>query len=122
MPRLNFVLVRTLVVLKRTDELSPEILECLNDQMVQMCHAFVFLVHAVDIWNVIEAFRENGLNTLEPQCEVSVARLETLLSSLYHSLNKRLPPAHQVRAAHCCALLLNWLLAAYCPPGYYYYF
>lgn len=77
-----------------------------------------FLVHAVDIWNVIEAFRENGLNTLEPQCEVSVARLETLLSSLYHSLNKRLPPAHQVRAAHCCALLLNWLLAAYCPPGY----
>ncbi|XP_077283392.1 dystrobrevin isoform X2 [Arctopsyche grandis] len=74
-------------------------------------------LHAVDIWNVIEAFRENGLNTLEPQCEVSVARLETLLSSLYHSLNKRLPPAHQVRAAHCCALLLNWLLAAYCPPG-----
>lgn len=50
----------------------------------------------MDIWNVIEAFRENGLNTLEPQSEVSVARLETLVSSLYHNLNKRLPTRDQV--------------------------
>jgi hypothetical protein len=45
---------------------------------------------------VIEAFRENGLNTLEPTNEVSVARLETLISSLYHNLNKRLPSNQQV--------------------------
>lgn len=45
---------------------------------------------------MIEAFRENGLNTLEPQSEVSVARLETLVSSLYHNLNKRLPTRDQV--------------------------
>ncbi|XP_049940517.1 dystrobrevin beta isoform X1 [Schistocerca serialis cubense] len=70
-------------------------------------------LHAVDIWNVIEAFRENGLNTLEPQTEVNVSRLETLVSSLYHNLNKRLPVAQQVHVEACSSLLLNWLLAAY---------
>lgn len=72
-----------------------------------------FTVHLVDIWNVIEAFRENGLNTLEPQNEVSVARLETLISSLYHNLNKRLPTNQQVPVDSRAHLLLNWLLAAY---------
>uniref|UniRef100_A0A6B2EBT9 Dystrobrevin n=1 Tax=Phlebotomus kandelakii TaxID=1109342 RepID=A0A6B2EBT9_9DIPT len=70
-------------------------------------------LHLVDIWNVIEAFRENGLNTLEPQSEVSVARLETLVSSLYHNLNKRLPMAQQVPVDSKASLLLNWLLTAY---------
>ncbi|XP_039437414.1 dystrobrevin beta isoform X2 [Culex pipiens pallens] len=70
-------------------------------------------LHLVDIWNVIEAFRENGLNTLEPQNEVSVSRLETLVSSLYHNLNKRLPPTQQVPVDSKASLLLNWLLAAY---------
>ncbi|EDW77098.2 uncharacterized protein Dwil_GK22187 [Drosophila willistoni] len=70
-------------------------------------------LHLVDIWNVIEAFRENGLNTLEQQSEVSVARLETLVSSLYHNLNKRLPTAQQVPVDSKAGLLLNWLLAAY---------
>ncbi|KAF4520539.1 hypothetical protein B566_EDAN008738 [Ephemera danica] len=70
-------------------------------------------LHAVDIWNVIEAFREHGLNTLEPQAEVNVSRLETLLSSVFHNLNKRLPPAQLVQVDACSSLLLNWLLAAY---------
>uniref|UniRef100_A0A1A9W3Q0 Dystrobrevin n=1 Tax=Glossina brevipalpis TaxID=37001 RepID=A0A1A9W3Q0_9MUSC len=70
-------------------------------------------LHLVDIWNVIEAFRENGLNTLEPQSDVSVARLETLVSSLYHNLNKRLPTSQQVPVDSKAGLLLNWLLAAY---------
>lgn len=74
---------------------------------------YIFSVHIVDIWNVIEAFRENGLNTLEPQSEVSVARLETLVSSLYHNLNKRLPTAQQVPVDSKAGLLLNWLLFAY---------
>jgi hypothetical protein len=77
------------------------------------CFILCFPVHAVDIWNVIEAFRENGLNTLEPQTEVNVSRLETLVSSLYHNLNKRLPVAQQVHVESCSSLLLNWLLAAY---------
>ncbi|KAJ6645723.1 Dystrobrevin beta [Pseudolycoriella hygida] len=70
-------------------------------------------LHLVDIWNVIEAFRENGLNTLEPQSEVSVARLETLVSSLYHNLNKRLPTRDQVPVDSKAGLLLNWLIVAY---------
>ncbi|XP_059055623.1 dystrobrevin beta isoform X4 [Achroia grisella] len=70
-------------------------------------------LHVIDIWNVIEAFRENALNTLEPNACVNVTRLETLVSSLYHNLNKRLPPAHQVSVEACSALLLNWLLSAY---------
>lgn len=70
-------------------------------------------MHQVDIWNVIEAFRENGLNTLEPQMEVNVSRLETLISSLYHNLNKRLPPAQQVHVESSSGLLLNWLLSAF---------
>ncbi|CAH0759885.1 unnamed protein product [Diatraea saccharalis] len=70
-------------------------------------------LHVIDIWNVIEAFRENALNTLEPNACVNVTRLETLVSSLYHNLNKRLPPAHQVSVESCSALLLNWLLSAY---------
>ena len=41
-----------------------------------------FLQH-VDIWNMIEAFRENGLNSLEPGTLVNRARVETLLASLY---------------------------------------
>lgn len=77
------------------------------------CLILPIAVHAVDIWNVIEAFRENGLNTLEPQTEVNVSRLETLVSSLYHNLNKRLPVAQQVHVESCSGLLLNWLLAAY---------
>lgn len=70
-------------------------------------------VHLVDIWNVIEAFRENGLNTMEPQSDVSVARLETLVSSLYHNLNKRLTTVQQVPVDSKASLLLNWLIAAY---------
>ncbi|XP_026678218.1 dystrobrevin beta isoform X1 [Diaphorina citri] len=70
-------------------------------------------VHTIDIWNVIEAFRENGLNAIELQSDVSVARFETLLSSLYHNLNKRLPVSQQVHVEVLSGLLLNWLLSAY---------
>ncbi|XP_022201021.1 dystrobrevin beta isoform X2 [Nilaparvata lugens] len=70
-------------------------------------------LNSIDIWNVIEAFRENGLNTLEPQTEVNVSRLETLVSSLYQNLNKRLPLAQQVHVESHSSLLLNWLLSIY---------
>ncbi|XP_045599525.1 dystrobrevin beta isoform X3 [Procambarus clarkii] len=70
-------------------------------------------MHRVDIWNIIEAFRENGLNTLEPYTEVKVSRLETLISTLYHSLNKRLPVGQNVVIESSTSILLNWLLSAY---------
>ena len=53
-------------------------------------------LHHIDIWNMIEAFRENGLNTLEPGTLVNRARIETVLSSLYSNLNKRLPPGQHL--------------------------
>ena len=53
-------------------------------------------LHHIDIWNMIEAFRENGLNTLEATTLVNRARIETLLASLYNNLNKRLPPGQNV--------------------------
>lgn len=71
-------------------------------------------LHLIDIWNVIEAFRENGLNTLDPQNEISVAKLETLISSLYHNLNKRLPISQHVQVENKASVLLNWLLTTYC--------
>lgn len=70
-------------------------------------------LHLIDIWNVIEAFRENGLNTLDPQNEISVAKLETLISSLYHNLNKRLPVNQHVPVDAKAGILLNWLLTAF---------
>lgn len=70
-------------------------------------------MHSIDIWNVIESFRENGLNTLEHQSEINITRLEALISNLYHNLNKRLPSQQQVSVESLSSLLLNWLLAAY---------
>ncbi|XP_064626409.1 dystrobrevin beta-like isoform X4 [Lineus longissimus] len=70
-------------------------------------------LHLVDIWNVIEAFRENGFNTLEPNIDVNVTRVESLLSSIFCQLNKRLPNTQQINIDYSINLLLNWLLYCY---------
>lgn len=72
-------------------------------------------VHLVDIWNVIEAFRENGLNTMDLNTELSVARLEMVVSTIFYQLNKRMPTTHQINIDQSISLLLNFLLAAYDP-------
>ncbi|XP_033855257.2 dystrobrevin alpha-like isoform X12 [Acipenser ruthenus] len=74
-------------------------------------------LHLVDIWNVIEAFRENGLNTMDSNTEFSVARLEAILSTLFYQLNKRMPATHQINVEQSISLMLNFLLAAYDPEG-----
>ena len=71
-------------------------------------------LHHIDIWNMIEAFRENGLNTLEAGTLVNRARMETLLSSLYSSLNKRLPPGQNIDTDTTSSLLSTWLVFTYC--------
>ena len=88
-------------------------------------------LHHIDIWNMIEAFRENGLNTLEPGTLVNRARMETVLNSLYSNLNKRLPPGQhldieKVITFRSCkyitlhltlqtsSILSTWLLFTYC--------
>ncbi|XP_059516370.1 dystrobrevin beta isoform X3 [Myotis daubentonii] len=74
-------------------------------------------LHLVDIWNMIEAFRDNGLNTLDHSTEISVSRLETVLSSIYYQLNKRLPSTHQISVEQSVSLLLNFMVAAYDSEG-----
>ncbi|KAM9308362.1 dystrobrevin alpha [Gastrophryne carolinensis] len=75
-------------------------------------------LHLVDIWNVIEALRENSLNNLEPSVELNVARLEAVLSTVFYQLNKRMPTTHQINVEQSISLLLNFLLAAYDPEGH----
>ncbi|XP_023139463.2 dystrobrevin alpha isoform X6 [Amphiprion ocellaris] len=75
-------------------------------------------LHLVDIWNIIEAFRENGLNTMDLNAELSVARLEVVLSTVFYQLNKRMPTTHQINVEQSISLLLNFLLAAYDPEGH----
>lgn len=67
----------------------------------------------IDIWNVIEAFRESGLNTLESHVEVNVSKFESLLSSLYCNLNKRLPIQQHVHDDLLTTILLNWIMSVY---------
>ncbi|XP_035284570.1 dystrobrevin alpha isoform X12 [Anguilla anguilla] len=75
-------------------------------------------LHLVDIWNVIEAFRENGLNTMDLNTEFSMTRLEAILSTIFYQLNKRMPTTHQINVEQSISLLLNFLLAAYDPEGH----
>ncbi|MEQ2189710.1 hypothetical protein GOODEAATRI_028117 [Goodea atripinnis] len=85
---------------------------------IRFLHYALFPVHLVDIWNVIEAFRENGLNTMDLNAELAVARLEVVLSTLFYQLNKRMPTTHQISVEQSVSLLLNFLLAAYNPEGH----
>ncbi|XP_077470741.1 dystrobrevin alpha isoform X2 [Stigmatopora argus] len=75
-------------------------------------------LHLIDIWNIIETFRENGLNTMELDAELPVARLEVVLSTILYQLNKRMPTTHQINVEHSISLLLNFLLAAYDLEGH----
>lgn len=53
-----------------------------------------YLYH-IDIWNMIEAFRENGLHGMDPSAKLTEAKVRSLLKSLYDNLQKRLPPSQQ---------------------------
>ncbi|XP_078249830.1 dystrobrevin alpha isoform X14 [Pogona vitticeps] len=75
-------------------------------------------LHLVDIWNVIEALRENSLNNMDPNVELNVARLEAVLSTVFYQLNKRMPTTHQINVEQSISLLLNFLLAAFDPEGH----
>ena len=78
----------------------------------------------LDVWNVIEAFREQGLNNADPEMSISKAKLEALLSSMYGALAKRLPPPsssgsnpepNDLKAM--ASWLFNWLFNALKPAG-----
>jgi hypothetical protein len=70
-------------------------------------------VHLVDIWNMIESFRENGLNAMAMNSHLKISRLELLLTSVFHSLNKRLPTAQHIDTDKSISTLLSFLLGAF---------
>ncbi len=69
-------------------------------------------VHLIDIYNVIEAVRDAGLNAVELNAGISVTRLENLVSSLFNQLSKRLPTTHTINPRESTVLLVEFLLAA----------
>lgn len=69
-------------------------------------------MHLIDIYNVIEAIRDAGLNAIEPNTIISTTRLENLVSSLFNQLSKRLPTTHTIDPRESAALLVPFLLAA----------
>ncbi|KAG7328223.1 hypothetical protein KOW79_008167 [Hemibagrus wyckioides] len=75
-------------------------------------------LHLVDVWNMIEAFRDNGLSTLDHNAEINVSRMETILSSIFYQLNKRLPTTHQINVEQSIGLLLNFMVATYDSEGH----
>ncbi|KAL6096119.1 uncharacterized protein ACO6RY_09886 [Pungitius sinensis] len=69
-------------------------------------------LHLIDIYNVIEAVRDAGLNAVELHAGISVTRLENLVSSLFNQLGKRLPTTHTINPRESAVLLVEFLLAA----------
>ncbi|XP_074540761.1 dystrobrevin beta-like isoform X2 [Halichoeres trimaculatus] len=69
-------------------------------------------LHLVDIYHVIEAVRDAGLNAVELHAGISVVRLENLVSSLFNQLSKRLPTTHTINPRESSVLLVQFLLAA----------
>ncbi|XP_077949158.1 dystrobrevin, beta a isoform X4 [Gasterosteus aculeatus] len=69
-------------------------------------------LHLIDIYNVIEAVRDAGLNAVELHAGISVTRLENLVSSLFNQLSKRLPTTHTIDPRESAILLVEFLLAA----------
>ena len=74
---------------------------------------YFLIVYLVDVFNMIEAFRENGLNTLDHNTELHETRLEAIVSSIFYALNKRLPTTHYIDVERSISLVTNWLLYAY---------
>uniref|UniRef100_A0A669CF76 Dystrobrevin n=1 Tax=Oreochromis niloticus TaxID=8128 RepID=A0A669CF76_ORENI len=68
-------------------------------------------LHLIDIYNVIEAVRDAGLNAVELNAGISVTRLENLVSSLFNQLSKRLPTTHTINPQQSTVLLVEFLLA-----------
>ena len=56
-------------------------------------------LHHIDIWNVIEAFRETGWHTMDPSAKIGEDDVGALIKALYDALQKRLPPSATAGAA-----------------------
>ncbi|XP_062919197.1 dystrobrevin alpha isoform X10 [Mobula hypostoma] len=55
---------------------------------------------------------------MDLNAELSVARLEAIISTVLYQLNKRMPTTHQINVEQSISLLLSFLLAAYDGEGH----
>ncbi|XP_033118680.1 dystrobrevin beta-like isoform X3 [Anneissia japonica] len=74
-------------------------------------------LNVVDLWNIIESFRENGLNKMSVSEELSRTSLDNMISSIYYQLNKRLPTTHSIDVDTSIRLLTGFLVSAYDKDG-----
>ncbi len=78
----------------------------------------------LDIHNVMEAFRDSGLNAMEPDATLPKPKLEAMIGSMYGDLAKRLPPPGLSNSAvtpeglrTMASWLFSWLHTALKPAG-----
>ena len=70
-------------------------------------------MNLIDIYNMIEAFRENGLNMFDCNAEIDEARLECIIASVFYALYKRLPSSNEIDIEHNIVSLTQWIMHAY---------
>lgn len=70
-------------------------------------------VHLIDLWNVIETFRDNNFHTLDLFSELEMSKVEQCIQNMYIQLNKRLAYNQQINVDSQTQLLLAWLFCLY---------
>jgi len=79
----------------------------------RLCTVRVLAVYLVDIFNMIEAFREAGLSCQDCATKVPLDVLEMLLNCVFCALNKRLPNSAQIDVSDSVQSLFGFLVCAY---------
>jgi hypothetical protein len=70
-------------------------------------------VHLIDLWNLIENFRDNNLHTLDVLNEIEFEKIELCIHNMYSQLNKRLAFNHHINVDNQTQLLLAWIFNLY---------
>lgn len=73
----------------------------------------IIIVHLIDLWNVIETFRDNNLHQLDLLYEIESSKLESCIQNMYIELNKRLAYNQHINVENQTQLLTAWLLNLY---------
>jgi hypothetical protein len=79
----------------------------------QLVNNFWKIVHLIDLWNVIETFRDNNLHTVDIFSEIETSKVELCVQNMYLQLNKRLAHNQHINVESQSQLLMAWLLNLY---------
>lgn len=77
----------------------------------------MFIVHLLDLVNMVEICRQSYLDSHDLQAEIDVARLREIFIKMFNQLNQRLPVKIRVDVDQSTEWLLYWLLTAYDTTG-----